>query len=120
MTATARSWRASAPGRRQWYGIMKEDNIEAAWRWVSFWGQTDAALTLLEGTGYFPASAAALQDPRITGNPIYHAAVETLEFGRLPNNFVGAAGWSENVVNPAFQAVLTGQSTPEQAVDRMI
>ncbi|WP_245437948.1 extracellular solute-binding protein [Mesorhizobium sp. WSM4312] len=101
-------------------GIMKEDNIEAAWRWVSFWGQTDAALTLLEGTGYFPASAAALQDPRITGNPIYHAAVETLEFGRLPNNFVGAAGWSENVVNPAFQAVLTGQSTPEQAVDRMI
>ncbi|MER8751815.1 sugar ABC transporter substrate-binding protein [Mesorhizobium sp. M1050] len=101
-------------------GIMKEDNIEAAWQWVSFWGQTDAALTLLEGTGYFPASAAALQDQRITGNPIYNAAVETLKFGRLPNNFVGAAGWSENVVNPAFQSVLTGQSTPEQAVDRMI
>jgi multiple sugar transport system substrate-binding protein len=101
-------------------GIMKEDNIEAAWQWVSFWGQTNAAIALLEGTGYFPASTAALQDQRITGNPIYGAAVETLKFGRLPNNFVGAAGWSENVVNPAFQSVLTGRSTPEQAVDRMI
>lgn len=101
-------------------GIFKEDNIEAAWKWISFWGQTDAAIALLEATGYFPASTAALQDKRITGNPIYAAATETLEFGRLPNSFVGAAGWSENVVNPAFQSALTGQLTAEQAVDRMI
>ncbi len=61
-----------------------------------------------------------MKDERITGNPIYNAATQTLEFGRLPNSFVGAAGWSENVVNPTFQAVLTGQLTPEQAVDRII
>lgn len=101
-------------------GIFKQDNIEAAWKWISFWGETDAAISLLEATGYFPASTAALQDDRITGNPIYAAATQTLEFGRLPNSFVGAAGWSENVVNPAFQSVLTGQLTAEQAVDRMI
>jgi len=101
-------------------GIFKEDNIEAAWKWISFWGQADAAIALLEATGYFPASTAALKDERITGNPIYTAATQTLEFGRLPNSFVGAAGWSENVVNPTFQAVLTGQLAPDQAVDRMI
>jgi multiple sugar transport system substrate-binding protein len=101
-------------------GIFKEDNVEAAWKWISFWGETDAAIALLEATGYFPASTAALTDQRITGNPIYVAATQTLEFGRLPNSFVGAAGWSENVVNPTFQAVLTGQLAPEQAVDRMI
>ncbi|TZG31205.1 sugar ABC transporter substrate-binding protein [Agrobacterium sp. B1(2019)] len=101
-------------------GIFKDDNVEAAWKWISFWGETDAAIALLEATGYFPASTAALKDERITSNPIYSAATETLEFGRLPNSFVGAAGWSENVVNPTFQSVLTGQLTPGQAVDRMI
>jgi len=101
-------------------GIMKDDNADAAWDWISFWGEKDAAIALLEATGYFPASTAALDDERIKSNPIYQAASQTLDFGRLPNSFVGAAGWSENVVNPAFQSVLTGQLTPEQAVDRMI
>jgi multiple sugar transport system substrate-binding protein len=101
-------------------GIMKDDNIDDAWKWVSLWGETEAAVALLEATGYFPASTAALQDERVAGNPLYKAAVATLDFGRLPNNFVGVAGWSEGVVNPAFQSVLTGQTTPEAAVDRMI
>lgn len=100
--------------------IMKDDKADAAWDWISFWGETEAAIALLEATGYFPASTEALADERITSNPIYKAAAETLDFGRLPINFVGAAGWSENVVNPAFQSVLIGQSTPEQAVDQMI
>lgn len=100
--------------------IMKEENADAAWDWISFWGETEAAIALLEATGYFPASTEALADERITSNPIYKAATQTLDFGRLPINFVGAAGWSENVVNPAFQSVLIGQSTPEQAVDQMI
>lgn len=100
--------------------IMDEKNIEAAWEWISFWGQADAAIALLEASGYFPASKAALADPRVQANPIYKAAIDTLEFGRLPNSFVGAAGWQENIVNPTFQAVLTDQLTPSEAVDRMI
>ncbi|MDT3376914.1 sugar ABC transporter substrate-binding protein [Labrys neptuniae] len=100
--------------------VLKEDNIEAAWQWISFWSEPEASVAFLEATGYFPASTAALQDPRITTNKIYDAAVKTLDFGRLPNNFVGAPGWSESVVNPAFQAVLTGQTTPADAVNRMI
>lgn len=101
-------------------GIMKEDNIETAWQWISFWGEPEASLALLEATGYFPVSTTALEDPRIKSNKIYDAAVKTLDFGRLPNNFVGAAGWSDNVVSPAFQSVLTGQATVADAVDRMI
>ena len=101
-------------------GIMKKEHADDAWTWISFWGQTDAAIAMLEATGYFPASTAPLADKRITENPLYAAAVSTLEFGQLPNNFVGVAGWSENVVQPAFQSVLIGRSTPAQAVDAMI
>ena len=101
-------------------GIMNDQNIDAAWKWISFWGDTEVAITLLKATGYFPVSTQALADPRVKSNSIYNAATETLEFGRLPNMFVGAAGWSENVVNPAFQAVLTEQLTPADAVDQMI
>jgi multiple sugar transport system substrate-binding protein len=100
--------------------IMNPKNADAAWKWIAFWGQADAAIALLDATGYFPASTAALNDPRVRANPLYKAATQTLDFGRLPNSFVGAAGWQENVVNPAFQAVLTGQLTPTQCVDRMI
>lgn len=118
--ASNSSKEAARPSVGDFTGIMKDDNIDAAWDWISFWGEKDAAIALLEATGYFPASTAALEDERIKTNPIYQAASQTLDFGRLPNSFVGAAGWSENVVNPTFQSVLTGQLTPEQAVDRMI
>ena len=87
---------------------MKTEKADAAWEWIKFWGEPDAAVAFLEKTGYFPASTAAHADPRITGNPIYKAAADTLDFGRLPPSFAGAAGWSENVVNPSFQAVLIG------------
>lgn len=100
--------------------IMNTEHADDAWKWISFCGEIESAITLLQATGYFPASTAALADPRVKSNPIYNAATETLEFGRLPNSFVGAAGWSENVINPAFQAVLTGQLTPADAVDQMI
>ncbi len=100
--------------------IMNAKNADAAWQWISYWGQADASIALLDATGYFPASTAALEDPRVKSNPIYGAATQTLEFGQMPNSFVGAAGWQENIVNPAFQAVLTGQINPTQAVDRMI
>lgn len=100
--------------------LMKEDNADAAWEWISYWGQAEPALAFLEKTGYFPASAAVVNDKRITENPLYAPAVETLSFGRLPANFVGIAGWSEHSVLPAFQKVLIGQSTPDAAVDEMI
>lgn len=101
-------------------GIMKEDNIDAAWAWVSFWGENDPAIAFLEETGYFPASEAVATDERITGNPLYGAAVEAMSQGILPNRFVGYPGWASNVVLPAFQRVLVGDSTVEQAVDEMI
>ena len=42
------------------------------------------------------------------------------EIGVLPPQFVGAPGWSRTSVLPAFQQVLTGQSTADEAVDQMI
>ena len=100
--------------------MVSEENADASWEWIKFWGNPDAAVAFLEKTGYFPASTAAAQDERIAGNPLYAAATETLEFGIPQPSFPGAAGWAEGVVLPAFQQVLIGQATPEQAVDQMI
>lgn len=100
--------------------IANEENADAAWDWIKFWGEPDAAVAFLEKTGYFPASTSAAQDERIAGNPMYAAAAETLEFGIPQPSFPGAAGWAEGVVLPAFQQVLIGQATAEQAVDEII
>ena len=101
-------------------GVMKEDNIDAAFAWVQYWGETDPTIAFLEETGYFPASSAVSEDPRITDNIHYAAALETLEFGGAEPNFIGYSGWSTSVVLPAFQQVLVGEATPAEAVDAMI
>lgn len=101
-------------------GLMKKNNEQAAWDWISFWGEPDPSIAFLEETGYFPASTAIAKDPRITGNPYYKPAAETLGFGTLPPAFVGMAGWSQNVVLPEFQKILVGQSTPEKAIDAIL
>jgi len=100
--------------------ITKPEDADAAWEWIKFWGEPDAAVAFLERTGYFPASTVAAQDERIAGNPMYAAASETLEFGIPQPSFPGAAGWAESTVLPAFQRVLINDATPEQAVDEMI
>jgi len=100
-------------------GVMKPDNMDADWDWISFWGENDPSIAFLEETGYFPSSTVVAQDKRITGNPLYVPAMETLSFGRLPPNFVGLTGWKLNVVLPEFQKILTAQTTVEKAVDAM-
>jgi len=100
--------------------ITNEENADAAWEWIKFWGEPDAAVAFLEKTGYFPASNVAVGDVRITGNEMYKAAAETLGFGIRQPSFPGAAGWAEGTVLPALQQILIGQATPEQAVDQMI
>ena len=104
----------------QYNAITKTDNEDASWEWLLHWTEPDVAIGFLEATGYFPATTAAAEDPRITDNPIYAAAVETMGIGVLPLSFVGAPGWAGTSVLPAFQQVLTGQATPEEAVDQMI
>ena len=98
----------------------KPETVDAAWEWIKFWGEPDAAVAFLEKTGYFPASTTAAKDERISGNPLYKPAADTLGFGIPSPSFPGFAGWSESVVLPAFQRVLIKEATPEQAVDEMI
>ncbi|HTN62919.1 MAG TPA: sugar ABC transporter substrate-binding protein [Devosia sp.] len=100
--------------------ITNDKNADAAWEWIKFWGEPDAAVAFLEKTGYFPASNVAAADERIGGNPMYKAASETLGFGIPQPSFPGAAGWAENTVLPALQQILIGQATPDQAADQII
>jgi multiple sugar transport system substrate-binding protein len=102
------------------HSIANEANADAAWEWVKFWGEPDAAVAFLEKTGYFPASSVAAKDKRISGNPMYVPAAETLGFGIPQPSFPGLQGWAEGTVLPTFQKVLIGQATAEQAVDEMI
>ncbi|HYJ13515.1 MAG TPA: extracellular solute-binding protein [Thermomicrobiales bacterium] len=104
----------------QYNAITSDENQDAAWAWLTFWTTPDVAIDFLEITGYFPASLAASEDARITDNPIYDAARESIDQGVPPLQFVGAPGWAGTSVLPAFQQVLTGQATPEEAVDQMI
>lgn len=101
-------------------GLMKEDNAEASWDWVSFWGELDPTIAFLEETGYFPASAQVAEDERITGNVLYDAATQSMEIGGQPPNFVGYSGWSHDIVLPEFQKILVGESTVADSVDAMI
>jgi multiple sugar transport system substrate-binding protein len=101
-------------------GMCKEEDGDASWAWLTQWTTPDSAVAFLEATGYFPASATAAQDPRITENPIYTAAIDAIPEGVPPLSFVGAPGWESTSVLPNFQQVLTGQATPEEAVDQMI
>lgn len=104
----------------QFNGLMKKDNIDAAWDWIAFWGENDPSIAFLEETGYFPSSTVVAQDKRITGNPLYVPAMKTLSYGKLPPSFVGYPGWAQNVVLPEFQKILIGQSTPEKATDAIL
>jgi multiple sugar transport system substrate-binding protein len=99
-------------------GLMAEPHADAAWDWATFWGEVEPEIALLQDTGYFPASLVVAKDPRISDNPIYQPAIETLGFGQPPPSFVGSAG--DNVVLPALQSVLVGQATVENAVETMI
>jgi multiple sugar transport system substrate-binding protein len=101
-------------------GLMKEDNADAAWEWVSFWGEPDPAIAFLEETGYFPVSEAVVNDERITGNPIYQGALDSIVVGRPPQTFIGYPAWASEIALPAFQKVLVGNLTVEEAVDEMI
>ena len=46
-------------------GLMKRENEDAAWAWVSFWGEPEPAIAMLEETGFLPGlkgSRAGFQD----------------------------------------------------------
>lgn len=77
--------------------ITSDENADASWEWIKFWGEPDAAIAFLEKTGYFPASTTAAADPRITGNEMYKAAAETLGFG---------------IPQPSFPALPAGPRAP--------
>lgn len=100
-------------------GLARPTDEDAAWAWLAHWGKVDTEIAFLEETGYFPPNTAATEDPRITENPIYAAASETLAIGSLPPAFTGYPGWAKQTVLPAFQEVLTGALTPEAAVEVM-
>jgi multiple sugar transport system substrate-binding protein len=100
-------------------GVMSDRQIDPGWAWIAEWGKVDAAIALLEATGYFPATSEVASDERITSNPIYEAALKTLEIGTPSPKIVGFDGWSRNSMLSEFQKVLVGDATPEQAVDAM-
>ena len=104
----------------QYNGLMKEEEADAAWSWVSYWGHADPAIALMDTTGYFPASAVVAADPRVSADPHFAVAIDAVEIGRLPLQFIGAEAWGRHTVLPAFQKILTGESTPEKAAEEII
>ena len=100
-------------------GLMSDRNLDAGWDWIAQWGSVDSAIALLQATGYFPATSEASSDPRITENPLYTAATDTLAVGVPSPKIVGFDGWSRNSMMSEFQKVLVGDATPQKAIDEM-
>lgn len=100
-------------------GMPSTENPDAAWAWITQWADVDAEIAFLEETGYFPPNTLAAEDERLTSNPLYAAAIETMDTGQLPPQFPGYSGWSKQTVLPLFQQVLVGELTPEEAAERM-
>jgi multiple sugar transport system substrate-binding protein len=98
-------------------GMPKTDNAEAAWAWLSQWGQVESEVAFLEATGYFPPNTQVANDERVTGNPLYAAAISTMGTAGLPPQFAGYPGWAKQTVLPAMQQVLLGEKTPEEAAE---
>jgi multiple sugar transport system substrate-binding protein len=98
-------------------GMPKSDNAEAAWAWLTQWGQVEAEVAFLEETGYFPPNTQVANDERVTGNPLYAAAISTMGTAGLPPQFAGYPGWAKQTVLPAMQQVLLGEKTPEEAAE---
>jgi len=101
-------------------GVFSDRNIDAAWEWVTHWGVSEVQLDFLDFTGYFPPSAEAQRDPRITGTPIYAVAADAAATSKSNVKFIGKSGWESQDVLPALQKVFTGQATVEQAADEII
>ena len=99
-------------------GLMKQENSDAAWAWVSFWGEPEPAIAMLEGTGY-PGLEPGRGRSRISSNPSTFQPPQPSN-GVLPLDHLGAEAWARNVVMPEFQKILIGAATPEAAVDVMI
>ena len=77
-------------------------------------------MTFLEQTGYFPTSALVADDERVQANPLYAAALATVNEVGPPTRFPGSPGWEQTVVLPAFQRTLLGEIAPEEAVELMM
>jgi multiple sugar transport system substrate-binding protein len=101
-------------------GIMSDENMDASWAWISFWGENAPAIAFLESTGYFPANSVVAEDPALGANPLYTAAFEGLANNAPPLQFVGASGWTTGVLLPEFQSILIGDKTVDEAVAAML
>ena len=100
-------------------GLMKQENSDAAWAWVSFWGEPEPAIAMLEETGYFPASSQVGGRSPDLEQPL-PSSHRNPRIWVLPLDHLGAEAWARNVVMPEFQKILIGAATPEAAVDVMI
>lgn len=103
----------------QYNGLSPSANADPSWDWVTLWGSPDAAVALLQATGYFPASLTAAQDPRITGNPIYQAAIDSVGIGTPYPQIVGLTPWLKDDALAEMQKVMVGRATVDEAVDAM-
>jgi multiple sugar transport system substrate-binding protein len=93
---------------------------DAAWEWIRYWAEVNTQVNFLELTGYFPSSALVADDERVQTNPLYAAALATVNEVGPPTRFPGSPGWERNVVLPTFQRVLLGEITPEEGVEVMM
>ena len=103
----------------QYNGISKEDNADLAWAWLTHWTEARRRDRVPGDDRLLPGIAVRQFRCADHRQPDLRRGHELDPGRRPPAEFVGAPGWQ----SPRFSrisSILTGQSTPEEAVDQMI
>jgi len=94
------------------------DKIEAVTEFVKFLFSVDSQKLLARNTGMIPTNLIALQDTMFSNNPILSNSLEQITVGRpMPVVPELIAIW--DAMRPAYQGVLSGSLTADQAARQM-
>lgn len=98
-----------------------EAEADAAWSWISHWGSDlDSQIDFMLSCGQFPVLTAAGEAKAVADNPMYATAAKVLETAPKATVFQGMNAFQANHLLPAFQQILTGQATPDQAAKLVV
>lgn len=96
----------------------KEEKREMALRLLRYLTSTPVQLQFAKVSKCLPSRKVGFQSPEIQNDPLIQASIDQMEVGR-PMPVVTEMRWIWDAMRPGYQAIFTGQQTPEQAARSM-
>ncbi len=97
---------------------LKEEKLDVTIKLLKYLTSSDVQLRFTEVSGAIPARKEAFDDPLVRDDPIVKASLDQLRVGRVTPP-VTELRWIYDAMRPGYQAIFTGQKTPEEAAAGM-